>query len=116
MIQYPKKYKVAIEEVDTGTEITKADEQTYKYATNLSLNVQYGEEYMKHGYGFGVTLERQKKNSISYKTISNSDDLGSVWVEYTHPVIKTVSGAKAEIYCYTTGYVDFMVLPSKLYD
>lgn len=113
---YPKKYKVSVEEIDTGTQTTIVDTNTYRYATNITTTYEGGsQQNTKIGYGYGVTNETTHQHSVTYSSVSNSDNLGSAWVEYTDPIITNYPNPVAKIYCYSTGLVDFMIIPSQTY-
>jgi len=112
----PKKYKVTVEEIDTGTQTTQTDSSTYRFATNISTTIESNAVInTKIGFGYGITEETTRQSSVSYTSYSNNDNLGSAWVEYTDPIITNIPNPVCGIYCYTTGIVDFMIIPSQTY-
>lgn len=70
---------------------------------------------MKNGWGTGSSSTIAFQYAVAIQVKQENDDLGQVWVNYADPIILGFASPVAQVYIYTTGYVDFMVVPIKLY-
>lgn len=121
LTEYPIKYSVKVEEVDDGAKITKTEEIVNTYATNFKVDGSVGiglggSSTLKVGFEYGTTKTEQKKESVTTEYEEGDDSLGDILVEYKDPVFKKIEGDKAEVYVYSTGSVDVMILPNYLLD
>ena len=121
--QMPLKYIVSFEEYDSKTTRQEAGSSEFEYATNFKTNnetsvsgkideVQVG---MKMGYEAGTSVREKRTQSYSYSTVDESDDLGGFEVEFKDPFVSSITGNKARYYIYSTGSVDAVVRPAKIY-
>lgn len=118
LTQFPTAYCVWAEEVDSGASITRSHQCSFKYANNFSQSttVEAGINNtitLKMGFGTGESLESTNQESITIATKEENDDLGQTWVQYTDPVITHINGKTTEIYRYSTGSFDFLIVPQQ---
>lgn len=116
---YPKGFLVKAEEYDKGAERTQTFSQEFSYATNFKTtgevsgsNKDSGTEVnLKLGWEYGSSTEKKESSSFTEKYSENTDFLGSQWVYYHNDIILGYSSGKAIVKTYTTGSIDFMILP-----
>lgn len=112
---YPFAYYINVEEVDSGATITKTLSNTYEYATNFTYSSQTNTDNMKYEYGSGSSTKTTQQWTKTITSKNDNDDLGSFWVHYTDPIITQDYVSQVQIYNYSTGYVDVLIIPTKLY-
>ncbi len=113
--EYPTAYCIKVEEVDSGVTTTETYSANYKYSTNFSTSSEYTDGPLKIGYASGSSNELTENESVVYSTKNENDVFGQTWVHYTDPIITGISQGKPIIYKYSTGYVDFLIIPTQLY-
>lgn len=106
----PIYYKLKFYEKDRGVQNNRVFTHSWTHALNITANYENGEpEIYKTGAGYTGTYSRQRSTSYSYS--DENDDLGMVTIHYTDPIVKSVSGNKAEIKVYSTGSIAVMIVP-----
>ena len=94
-------------EVDGETEMDVTD--NIKYQDGLDASIKY-EEIVDFKYYYNLeSLERE----IKYKIKEGSDDLGSIEVEFDDYIIRSEDNGEYELEYYTTGDLDFILIPQK---
>lgn len=112
LLRYPYFYDICIDETDSGVTINKSHTDTYEFVTNINVS---GEQDQKIGWGTGITTSNTYQQTAYLQTTNVSDDLGEICVHYDDPIIVNIPNPVCKIYRYTTGYVDFMIIPTQTY-
>ncbi len=122
--QIPTAYCVWAEELDSGATISTTITYSNKYVTNTTKSLEesggasiggIASVNIKFGYGSGSSSENYKQESLTVTTKQENDDLGQTWVQYTDPIIRRIVEDSAELYRYSTGCIDFMIVPKQIY-
>ncbi len=111
----PYRYTIAVEEHDSGAEVTRTMVDSYQYTTNVTTSVTTGED-IKYGYGTGMSTTELHSSTITETYTQSSDNLGSVLVQFSDPVVegRNATGTRARLHVYSTGYVDLIIVPKNI--
>ena len=104
-------YKIKVQEFDSTTTSYSNENGNYEYVTNVSVS---GDE-IKVGWGIGITNTNTYNQTALSERTTTYDELGQVWVHYIDPIILNIPDPGCKIFRYTTGAVDFMIIPSQVY-
>ena len=104
-------YKIKVQEFDSTTTSYSNENGNYEYVTNVSVS---GDE-IKVGWGMGITNTNTYNQTALSERTTTYDELGQVWVHYIDPIILNIPDPACKIFRYTTGAVDFMIIPSQVY-
>ncbi|MCL2649514.1 MAG: hypothetical protein FWD60_00635 [Candidatus Azobacteroides sp.] len=107
------KWKFIISEVDTQTSITQTGTITSEYATNFGIT--NGGYQGKIGLNFGASAKRTQTSTYTMTTTQGSDDLGTVELYFSDPVIKSASGNNYTLFSISNEYVEMTVIPVQMY-
>lgn len=107
----PYSYKIKVQEFDSTTTSYSNENGNYEYVTNVSVS---GDE-IKVGWGIGITNTNTYNQTALSERTTTYDELGQVWVHYIDPIILNIPDPACKIFRYTTGAVDFMIIPSQVY-
>lgn len=111
----PESYTITIYEHDNGASTTTSFNSTWSFMLNYDVNNELGGEFsgltMKTSYGFSPNVSYSQTRSTSTTVVDGDDLLGTVVVQYMHPVVlqEVMAGVKCK--SYSTGKVELIVLP-----
>jgi len=103
---YANSYSVTIKEKDSGATLTGTFSGTFNMTANVS-----GSKKINWGVNMGASFSA----SNSYSYTQDSDELGTFNVYYTDPIVTSIPNPVAQVYQYSTGNVDVLVVPIKKY-
>jgi hypothetical protein len=122
--------KTYIYERDDSETIEKSYsyKNTYANSTNFKIDIGLGniiKQIVKLDLGFGYSSNKstEKTESTKIVTTKTSDDLGSLTLYFSDPILRTNSGKKkidnspwffSDAYTVSNGAVTMQVLPKKL--
>lgn len=110
-------WKIFVSEIDDQQTTTRSESTTTEYATNFSFNIGWGET-TKKGLNFGASAKQTKTNSYSVVTQLNSDDLGTLELNFSDPVILKKIGSSNtlyDMYSVYNPYVELVIMPKAAY-
>ncbi|MCR5152919.1 MAG: hypothetical protein K6A98_07210, partial [Prevotella sp.] len=114
----PESYTITIFEHDNGASTTTSISSTWSFMLNYDVNNELGGEFLgltkKTSYGFSPSVSYSQARSTSTTVVDGDDYLGTVVVQYMHPVVlqDATSGVKCK--SYSTGKVELIVLPKSI--
>ena len=121
--RYPVDVRIDFEEYDQSTSLTRSQTITNKYAQNFKITLG-GEVTIpvkegisagaKLGFEYGNSNTEEQSNTYSYTVKDESDDLGTIFVQYKDPVITTESSGKSYFKYYQLSGMDVVVSPIKM--
>lgn len=134
-----RKWDVAQEAMNLNFQIYERDDSetieksysyknTYANSTNFKIDIGLGniiKQIVKLDLGFGYSSNKstEKTESTKIVTTKTSDDLGSLTLYFSDPILRTNSGKKkidnspwffSDAYTVSNGAVTMQVLPKKL--
>lgn len=115
LLNYPVAYSVSVEERDSDITISYSETRTSEYATNFSSTGSVSSEMLKIGWGTGASSNNSVSQTFSMTTQQGNDELGTCEVQYVNPIIVGISGNVAMLQTYSTGAVNFQILPKQMY-
>lgn len=109
-------WKIFVSEIDDQQTTTRTESTTTEFAANFGFNIELGKT-TKRGLNFGASAKIQKLNSYSVVTQLNSDDLGTLELNFYDPVIlkKIGSGTLYDMYSIYNSYVELVIMPKAAY-
>lgn len=107
-------WKISLFETDTQETYTEKETVTNEFATNFGFNLEILE---KLGLNFGGSSKEVRTSEISITRTVGDDDLGSVFIDFGHPII-TGYGVRGgiELKEYSNQYFSIKVIPTKSYN
>lgn len=112
LLRYPYSYCIKIDEEDSGAVINTSYTDNYEFVANVSVS---GGQDEKNGWGSGLTSTNSYSQTATIQVTNNHDDLGQVSVHYYDPIFTNITSPYCKVYRYTTGNVDFMIIPTQIY-
>ena len=105
-------WKISVFEVDDQETYTTQETYTSEFAANFGGS--YGIS-KKIGLNFGTSAKVTKQNQYTRVTYKNSDDLGTLEINFSDPVILNFRGILNDIYTINSPYIEMGIIPVKLY-
>lgn len=108
-------WKFLVSEVDDQQTTTRTETTTTEFATNFEFNPLLN-SVAKIGLKFGGSAKTTNQNTYSVVTQLNSDDLGTLELNFSDPVIKShVTGNRYTMYAIKNPYLEIVVMPKAYY-
>ena len=102
-------------EVDISTTYEEAKSKSFKFSNNFSAEADFDIKKVSLGVSNAIYLETSSDRNYKISYQKESDNLGSVCIRYSDPVItgkRTVSGVtQYELFSYNTGSLEMCVVP-----
>lgn len=108
-------WKISLYEVDSQEVIETKESVTNEFAANFSVNAGV-DSGLKLGFNFGSSSKETFTKEITIRRTAGDDDLGSVFVDFGHPVISgTESRGRLALHEYKNEYFSLKVIPTRAY-
>lgn len=120
----PSKILIKFEEYDNSSyTTTETVNHVFEFAKNFKTSteinasgtIQLVQLGLKLGHEYGDTMKESVNSTVYYSINEDSDDLGSIEIEYKDPFISSINNDEARFYIYSTGTVDAVSRPVLIY-
>ncbi|MEH6307291.1 hypothetical protein RYH73_16710 [Olivibacter sp. CPCC 100613] len=101
-------WKFIVSEKDEETVETRTETVTSEFATNFGINNNITE---KIGINFGGSAKKTIVNTHTFAITRNSDQLGTLELDFSKPVVTSNDGTSYSLYSISNPYVEMTVLP-----
>ncbi|MNX71726.1 hypothetical protein D3C86_1030510 [compost metagenome] len=105
-------WKFYVSEIDDQQTSTRTETSTMEFATNFGFNTTLG-KVTKYGLNFGASAKSTKTNTYTLTTQLNSDDLGTLELFFSDPVIRQrIAGSNLlDMGTISNGLIELVVMP-----
>ena len=114
----PVLYTIQVFEADSGATHTHTQSSSWQFSTDYSINNEVGGSLfgltIKQSYGINPSLTYSVSNSTSISYTDNDDNLGTIVVQYTNPVVLENQMYGVRLNSYNTGKIDICIVPTSL--